>query len=209
MNQPFIIGVSGGSGSGKTLFCSHLKERFPSTSIDIFALDNYYLPIEKQPKDASGEANFDTPHSFDLVQLKKDLTRIRSGESIEVPKYEYNIERGAEKPMVKVQAAPIILFEGIFSCYFDELSELIDLKVYVDAPLWLMLKRRIERDEVERGYGNLEETLERYQNHVAPAFERYIEPLRYKADMVIPNINHFDRGLNVIEAFLKHQVGEN
>lgn len=206
MNQPFIIGVSGGSGSGKSLFCSHLKERFPTTSIEIFALDNYYLPYEQQPKDRQGEANFDTPKSFDLDQLRKDLTKIRSGENVEVEKYEYNIERGAEKPKIQVNAAPIILFEGIFSCYFDELTDLIDLKVYVDAPLWLMLKRRIERDEVERGYGNLEETLQRYQNHVAPAFERYIEPLRYQADLVIPNINHFDRGLNVLESFLKHQV---
>lgn len=185
-----------------------MRERFPASAIDIFALDNYYLPIEQQPKDELGDANFDTPQSFDLPALKRDLRKIRDGQSIEVPKYEYNIERGSEKPMVKVNAAPIILFEGIFSCYFDELSPLIDLKVFVDAPLWLMLKRRIERDEVERGYGNLEETLQRYQNHVAPAFERYIEPLRYQADLVIPNMNHFDRGLNVLESFLKRQIGQ-
>lgn len=206
MNQPFIIGVSGGSGSGKSLFCNHLKDRFPTSAIDIFALDNYYLPYKQQPQDDQGEANFDTPNSFDLEQLRKDLAKIRSGESVEVEKYEYNIDRGAAKPIVTVNAAPIILFEGIFSCYFEELSNLIDLKVYVDAPLWLMLKRRIQRDEVERGYGNLEETLERYQNHVAPAFERYIEPLRYQADLVIPNFNHFDRGLNVLESFLRHKI---
>lgn len=206
MNQPFIIGVSGGSGSGKSLFCSHLKERFPTESIDVFALDNYYLPYEQQPRDDKGEANFDTPQSFNLEQLKRDLATIRSGENVQVEKYEYNIDRGAEKPMVTVRAAPIILFEGIFSCYFEELSDLLDLKVYVDAPLWLMLKRRIQRDEVERGYGNLEETLERYQDHVAPAFERYIAPLRYQADMVIPNFNHFDRALDVLASFLKHKI---
>lgn len=206
MNQPYIIGVSGGSGSGKSLFCSHLKDRFPTESIDVFALDNYYLPYEEQPKDVHGDANFDTPQSFDLQQLKRDLAQIRSGENVQVEKYEYNIDRGAEKPMVTVRAAPIILFEGIFSCYFEELTDLIDLKVYVDAPLWLMLKRRIQRDEVERGYGNLEETLERYQNHVAPAFEHYIEPLRYQADLVVPNFNHFDRALNVLESFLKHKI---
>ena len=207
MSQPYIIGISGGSGSGKSLFCSHLKGRFPSGSIDIFALDNYYLPYEQQPQDDLGEANFDTPQSFDLEQLKQDLAKIRSGEDVAVEKYEYNIDRGAAKPIVTIKAAPIILFEGIFSCYFEELYDLIDLKVYVDAPLWLMLKRRIQRDEVERGYGNLEETLERYQNHVAPAFEHYIEPLRYQADLVIPNFNHFDRGLNVLESYLKHTIG--
>lgn len=206
MNNPFIVAISGGSGSGKSRFCDFLQSRLPKGKIDVFALDNYYYPIEEQPKDIHGHANFDTPESFNLKNLKRDLETIRSGKNITVPKYEYNIDRGGEKPMVEVKATPIVLFEGIFSGYFKELHHLIDLKVYVDAPLWLMMKRRIERDETARGYGNLQETMDRYQNHVVPAFEKYISALRFESDIVIPNFSDFELGVEVIRSYLEKQI---
>lgn len=206
MNKPFIVAISGGSGSGKSRVCESLKDSFSEGQVDIFALDNYYRPIEEQPRDIHGEANFDTPDSFNLVNLRNDLEKIRSGESIQIPKYEYNIDRKGKKPLIEIKAAPIVLFEGIFTCYFQELQDLIDLKIFVDAPIWLMMKRRIERDEHSRGYGDLQETMDRYQNHVVPAFEKYIAPLRNEADLVIPNHSHFKKGVEVVQTYLHSKV---
>jgi len=101
--------------------------------------------------------------------------------------------------------APIVVVEGIFVFYFEEVAKLLDLKVYIDAKEYIKLQRRITRDRVERGY-DLDDVLYRYTNHVAPTYEKYIKPYKNDADIIIPNNNHFERGLEVITSFLNAKI---
>ena len=103
--------------------------------------------------------------------------------------------------------APIVVVEGIFVFYFEEVARLLDLKVYIDAKEYVKLHRRIIRDKVERGY-DLEDVLYRYTNHVAPTYEKYIKPFKNDADIIIPNNNHFERGLEVLVSFLNSKIGK-
>lgn len=206
MNFPLIIGIAGGSGSGKTRFASKLQAELSPERLEIFSLDNYYRPKEEQPLDHEGNENFDTPQSFYIDRIRDDLQRVKSGQDIQVPKYNFNIDRGGDQKKITVNAAPVVVVEGIFTFFFPEVRELLDYKIFVDAPQWLMLKRRIERDELERGYGDLKETLHRYENHVAPAFDKYILPLASKADLIIPNHDNFDTALELLTDFLKSKI---
>ena len=144
MKQPFIVGISGGSGSGKSLFAAKLKESFDEGEVEIFSLDNYYLPIEQQPVDELGGANFDMPQSFNREKLRQDLLRLKAGHNLQIPQYNFNITRGGEPTVIEVKACPIIVAEGLFTFCFEELIPIIDLKLFVEAPIWLMMKRRIE-----------------------------------------------------------------
>lgn len=198
MNKPIVVGITGGSGSGKTLFMRELLARLPEATLH--SMDNYYVEIDKQPKDEKGIENFDTPHSIDQVNFASDLKKLINGETIEVQEYTYNRNRGNTRK-IKIESKPIILVEGIFVLYMEGIRDLLDLKLYIQAPDYLMMKRRIIRDAQERGY-DLEDVLYRYEHHVTPSYKMYIEPSKACADLIIPNHESFDRALNVIATFL-------
>jgi uridine kinase len=198
MSKPIVVGITGGSGSGKTLFMQQLLARLPQAALH--SMDNYYVPIEKQPKDAEGVENFDTPESIDQIAFAEDLKKLIKGETIEVQEYTYNKNRGNTQK-IKIESKPVILVEGIFVLHLDRVRELMDLKLYIQAPDYLMMKRRIIRDAQERGY-DLEDVLYRYEHHVTPAYKKYIEPSKTSADLIIPNHENFDQALNVIATFL-------
>ncbi len=197
MDKPKVIGVTGGSGSGKTLFINRLIEHLPEVAVH--SMDNYYIKRTDQPKDNKGVENFDTLGSINLEKYVEDLKLLIDGTSLELEEYNYN-NPGAEKKIIKVQSASIILVEGIFALYAEKLRQLLDLKIFIEAPGYLRLKRRIIRDE-ERGY-DLEDVLYRFEHHVTPAFYNYIEPSRRWADIIIPNHDDFEKGLEVVLAFL-------
>ena len=207
--RPLLIGIAGGSGSGKTRFGSDLQRSFPKDTIEIFSLDNYYRPQEEQPRDFEGNPNFDTPESFYTERLFQDLREIKEGKELRVPKYEFNINRGSEPNYITVRPLSIILVEGIFTFYFEEVVDLLELKIFIQAPLWLMMKRRIERDEHERGYGDMKETLMRFERHVAPAFNQYILPLREKSDIIIPNHESYDNALALLKVYVQAMIEKN
>lgn len=198
MDKPIIVGITGGSGSGKTLFMKELMERVPSASLH--SMDNYYNEITKQPKDDSGVENFDMLESIDHDRFVSDLKKLICGEGIELREYTFNNDKSTAR-VIKVESSPVILVEGIFVLYVDKIRELLDLKLYIEAPDYLMMKRRIIRDANERGY-DLDDVLYRYEHHVTPAYKRYIEPSKEWADLVIPNHDNFDAALEVISCFL-------
>ena len=107
--------------------------------------------------------------------------------------------------MLTFNPAPVVVVEGLFVFYFPELAELLDLKVFIDAKDYVKLKRRIVRDNNERGY-DLEDVLYRYEKHVAPTYEKYIEPFKSEADIIVPNNHHFSKGLDVLVSYLKTKV---
>jgi len=202
MDKPVVIGITGGSGSGKTLFMKELMDQVPNAALH--SMDNYYIEIAKQPKDKKGVENFDTPESIDQAQFTQDLKKLISGESVELIEYTYNNDRDNKSPnKITIESKPIILVEGIFAFHIEEIRELLDLKLYIEAPDYLMMKRRIIRDSKERGY-DLEDVLYRYEHHVTPAYKRFIEPSKQHADLIIPNHEDFKNALKVITAFLNH-----
>jgi uridine kinase len=198
MDKPKVIGVTGGSGSGKTLFIQKLIEGL--SSVAVHSMDNYYIKRNLQPKDDKGVENFDTLDSIDIKKYTKDLQTLIEGKTIELEEYNYN-NSDVEKRKIKVESADIILVEGIFALFVEELRDLLDLKIYIEAPGFLMLKRRIIRDAEERGY-DLNDVLYRFEHHVTPSFRNYIEPSRKWADIIIPNHDNFNKALDVITCFL-------
>lgn len=201
MPKPFIVGITGGSASGKTLFLKRLLSTFDSGEVCLISQDNYYKPKDLQPVDAQGVHNFDTPYSIDFEQYATDLRKIQDGKTVNREEYTFN--NSSKKPrMLTFTPAPVIVVEGIFVFYYPELADLLDLKIFIDAKDHIMLKRRIIRDKVERGY-DLEDVLYRYEMHVMPTYEKYIRPFKDKADLIIPNNYNFDKALEVIRAYLR------
>lgn len=205
MSQPYIVGITGGSASGKTLLLSELKKAFDEKDLCVVSQDNYYRPREEQPRDEEGIKNFDTPESIDHVAFANDVAMLKRGET--VTRQEYTFNNPDKTPaMLTFAPAPIIVVEGIFVFYLKEVVEQLDLKVFVDAKDFLMLKRRIIRDATERGY-DLEDVLYRFDKHVMPTYRKYIKPSKMDADIIIPNNNNsFKNGLGVLTGYLKGKI---
>ncbi|MFT5570831.1 MAG: uridine kinase, partial [Cyclobacteriaceae bacterium] len=133
MNHPKIIGITGGSGSGKTFFLKKLLATIADHSVSVFSLDNYYLPIEKQEKDSNGIENFDLPSSIDHESFIQDLKKLKNGEDIIIEEYNFN-HRDTPPNQIQILSRPVIIVEGIFTFHFKQINELLDLKIFVDAP---------------------------------------------------------------------------
>ena len=161
--------------------------------------------IPVQPVDEQGIANFDTPHSIDFEQYATDIRKIQDGET--VYREEYTFNNAAKKPkLLTFSPAPVVVVEGIFVLYYPELADLLDLKIFIDAKDHIKLKRRIIRDKVERGY-DLDDVLYRYEMHVMPTYEKYIEPFKSESDLIVTNNQSFDRALDVIRTYLRAKSG--
>ncbi len=204
MQAPFIVGITGGSASGKTTFLKKLIDAFHPSQICLVSQDNYYKDRNLQEVDAKGVINFDLPSCIDDHAYARDILRLRNGEKVCRKEYTFNNPNVVPKDLEFVPA-PIIVVEGIFVFYFQEVAKLLDLKVYIDAKEHVKVLRRIVRDKIERGY-DLDDVLYRYEHHVAPTYEKFISPYKYDADIIIPNNVQFDRGLEVLISFLKSKV---
>jgi uridine kinase len=204
IERPFIIGITGGSASGKTLFLSRLMEQFKTDDICLLSQDNYYRPIEHQTKDHNGIENFDLPGAIDDQAFAADIERLRNGEVVSRVEYTFN---NTEKvpDMLHFHPRKILVVEGIFVFHFPEVAQLLDLKIFIDAQDKIKLKRRIKRDNEERGY-DLQDVMYRWKYHVKPTYEEYIRPHKRSCDIVIPNNQHFEKGLDVIVSYLKNQI---
>ncbi len=204
--SPFVIGVTGGSGSGKTFFLRKLKERFVPEQVCFVSQDNYYRPRHEQDTDDQGIRNFDRPQSIDKKAFHDDLKELLAYREVERLEYVYNNEHKKPRELI-MRPAPIIVVEGIFVFHFKKIRKLIDLKVFVHAKENLKVIRRIKRDRAERNYP-LEDVLYRYENHVLPTFEKYIKPYMDQADLVVNNNHHFEMGLDVLSGYMKHRLAE-
>ncbi len=202
--RPFLIGITGGSGSGKTSFIRRLREQFSENQLCIVSQDDYYLPREKQHTDERGEKNFDLPKSFDKKKFRSDVEKLLSGEAVTIQEYVFN-NPDATPREITFQPAPVILLEGLFIFHFKKIAPLIDLKIFINAKENLKVIRRIYRDQVERGYP-IEDVLYKYEHHVLPSFEKFIQPYKDEADIVVNNNHDFERGLEVISGFIKSKL---
>lgn len=204
MSKPFTIGITGGSGSGKTYLIENLSSRFKPEEVCLISQDNYYRLREEQLTDENGVTNFDLPSAIDHDRFHNDLLRLKKGETIVKKEYTFNNPNAVPKT-IELHPASILIVEGIFVQYFKEIENELDLKIFIEAKDHVKLSRRIRRDNEQRGY-DLDDVLYRYQYHVMPVYERYIEPLKHNADLVIPNNSHFDRAIEVLVLSLKARL---
>lgn len=204
MRKPYIIGITGGTGSGKTFFLNSLKKNFDDQSVTCVSQDDYYLPREEQLVDENGQRNYDRPESIDHKHFAKDLNALIEGK--EVHKEEYTFNNPDKKPSIIIkQPAPVILVEGIFIFHYAQINELIDLRLYIEAYDEITLARRLKRDKEERGYDE-EDVLYKYENHIMPSFKKYIAPYKESAHLIIPNNSSFDQALSVIKSLIQMKI---
>lgn len=194
--KPYIVGISGGSASGKTSFLRNLAEHLPAGQLCIVSQDNYYRPRELQMKDENGQINFDLPTSIDRVAFFNDMQRLSQGETITLMEYTFNNAGRATREII-VKPAPIIVMEGLFVFHYEEIREALDLKVYIDAREEVKLERRLKRDRDERGYDH-ETVIYQWNNHVMPSYQKYLRPYRDEADIIVTNNLNYDKGLQVL-----------
>jgi uridine kinase len=202
--KPFIIGITGGSGSGKTTFIRTLREHFSEEELCVISQDDYYRPREEQKSDRQGITNFDLPRSIDKEAFIKDVGKLLKGKVVKRQEYTFNNEKATPRLLV-FRPTPIVIVEGLFVFHFKQMRKMLDLKIYLHAKENLKVIRRIKRDRVERNYP-LEDVLYRYENHVLPAFEKFIKPYMDTADLIINNNQQLHMGLRVVKGFLDHYL---
>lgn len=194
--KPYLIGIVGGSGSGKTSFLRDLLARLPEKQCAVVSQDNYYRPIHEQERDASGQPNFDLPTSIQLDHFCDDVTNLLRGETITKIEYTYN-HRERQGRHITVEPAPIVILEGLFLFHFERIRAQFDLRVFIDAHVEICKQRRLKRDAAERGYSP-EHVEYQWTQHVLPAYERFILPYREDAHVVVANHVNYDAGLDVV-----------
>jgi uridine kinase len=186
MNKPFIIGVAGGSGSGKTFFLKCFLEHFTNDEVCLVSQDDYYIPVaHNMTAEENKLYNFDLPRTIDFNHFENDIDKLMNGEPILKKEYTFNNPNIVPK-MLEIKPAPIMIVEGLFIFHFKKIAEVLDLKIFIEADDDIALERRLKRDLLERGYSN-EDVIYKWINHVVPAYEEYLLPYREECDKVIYN----------------------
>ncbi|HCW07449.1 MAG TPA: uridine kinase [Cytophagales bacterium] len=202
--KPLTIGITGGSGSGKTFFLQGLASNFKPEEMCLISQDNYYKPRDQQPIDENGVKNFDLPVSIDRDAFLRDLLKLKAGQDVIKNEYTFNNPSATPKTL-EFKSAPILVVEGLFVQFFEEIANELDVKIFIEAKDHVKLGRRIKRDQVERGY-DLDDVLYRYQYHVMPIYESQIEPLKHYADLVIPNNSNFEKALEILTTYIAEKL---
>jgi len=204
MQSPYLIGITGGSGSGKTFFLNKILEKVGTEHVTLISQDNYYRKIDEQTVDENGFANFDLPESINHEWFARDIATLKSGKPIQLEEYTFNVPDAIPK-ILTFKPNPIVIIEGIFIMHYPKVLAQIDLKLFVEAKDHIKIKRRILRDKKERGQ-DLEEVLYRFENHVMPAYEQFIAIHKPEADLIICNNQSMDRALEVVVSFIKSKI---
>ncbi len=187
MEKVMVIGIAGGTGSGKTTITRKLMQRF-GNDVSVIYHDNYYKAHHNMPYEERAKLNYDQPDAFDTDQLIEAVRALRKGRSIICPVYDYSIHDRSEKT-ITVKPAKVIIVEGILIFENKELCGLMDIKVFVDADADVRILRRIVRDVRDRGR-SLESVVNQYLNTVKPMHEKYVEPSKRNADIIVPEGGH-------------------
>lgn len=204
MTSPKIVAIAGGSASGKSTIVKIIEETFRDDLI-VIGHDNYYRAHDDIDFEERKLLNYDHPKAFDTDLFYEDLKKLLAGEEIDMPTYDYKIHTRS-KETVKVRAKKIILIEGILVLYEKKIREITDTKVFVDADSDIRLKRRILRDTVERGR-SVESCLTQYIEQVKPMHEKYVEPSKKYADIIIPRGAKNIKGIEILSKHIENMIG--
>ena len=182
MKSPMLIGIAGGTGSGKSTFADRLLALFPN-EITVISYDNYYKPQDHLEFEERIKTNYDCPDALDTDLLVKHLRALQEGESVDIPNYDFKIHtRKAE--MTRLEPSPIILVDGILTFHDERLREMFDIKIFTDADADERILRRLRRDVRERGR-DIDGVISQYLGTVKPMHGIYVEPTKKYADIII------------------------
>jgi uridine kinase len=202
----YLVGIAGGSGSGKTSLVRALRDSLPHGTVCLVSQDDYYHPQDRQHCDENGRLNYDLPGAVDLDALASDLRALATGEPVYRREYTFNQE-GREAGLIELRPAKVILVEGLFVLHHGPVRELFDLRVFIEASEDVQLQRRLIRDSRDRGYGH-DEVMYQWDNHVLPAYRQYLLPYRDLCDLHVVNESSFDRAMKVLHDHLLQVAGQ-
>ena len=199
-----IIGIAGGTGSGKTTVVRKIVQALPPHYVAVVPLDSYYNDTSHMTEEERHAINFDHPDAFDWKLLNKQLNMLRKGQAIEQPTYSYILCNRLPET-IHVEPKPVIIIEGIMTLFDKKLRDLMDLKIFVDTDSDERLIRNITRDVVERGR-TVDMVLERYLNVLKPMHEQFIEPTKKYADLIIPQGGENLKGIGILCKYIEGLV---
>jgi uridine kinase len=189
MNKPYIIGIAGGSGSGKTFFLKSFLEHFTADEVCLVSQDDYYFRVaHKMTSEENKVYNFDLPSTIDHEHFQQDINRLFNNETIIKPEYTFNNPNVVPK-MLEIKPAPILIVEGLFILHFRDIADMLDMKIFIDADEEVAMNRRLKRDLIERGYSH-DDAMYKWVNHVVPAYKEYLLPYKDECDRIIINNSH-------------------
>ncbi|MBA7563405.1 Uridine kinase [subsurface metagenome] len=199
-----IVGIAGGTGSGKTTVVKKIIEKLPEGEVVIMPQDSYYKDNSHLPIEQRQEINFDHPGSIEFPLLINHLKKLKNGEIIDMPVYSYLTCIRADET-VKLQPKHVVIVEGIMILTDKELREMIDIKVFVDADADDRLARVVKRDIIERGR-SVEKVLERYEKTVKPMHLQFIEPSKRFADIIVPQGGNNKVAINILTSIIERNL---
>lgn len=206
MDKILVIGIAGGSGSGKTTLMKNLVERFPCC-VTVLSHDNYYKRHDELTYEQRCLINYDEPDAFETELMAAHLDSLRHGQAIECPVYDYTVHNRSDET-VCITPCPVIIVEGILIFADQALRELMDIRIFVDTDADVRLCRRIKRDVNKRGR-TLESVLTQYQQTVKPMHEKYVEPSKKFANLVVPEGGKNMVALDMIVDRIQRHLDEN
>jgi len=203
--ERFVIGIAGGTGSGKTTVTRRVIEVVGKDRVALLQMDNYYKNQDHLTYEERTRINYDHPDAFDMPLLLEHLDRLIRGERVESPLYSF-VEHTRSRDTQPVEPAPVVVLEGIFALYDPELRRRMQLKVFVDADPDVRFIRRLRRDVDERGRSP-ESVIEQYLNFVRPMHIAFVEPSKRYADVIIPHGGHNEPALDMLTSRIHRILG--
>lgn len=199
-----IIGIAGGTGSGKTTVVKKIVEALPPHHVAVVPLDSYYNDTTEMTEEERHAINFDHPDAFDWKLLTKQINELREGQAIEQPTYSY-LKCNRLPETIHVEPKPVIIVEGIMTLLNKKLRDIMDIRIFVDCDSDERLIRNIERDIVERGR-DVQTVLDRYRKVLKPMHEQFIEPTKRFAHIIIPEGGDNVKGIDMVCKYIESIV---
>ena len=196
--SPYVIGIAGGTGSGKTTFSRELVTTLMTNKIVYLSHDSYYRDLSDLPFSERVKVNFDHPDALETELMIKHLEILRSGKAVDIPIYDF-VEHTRSKETEHIEPQPVILIEGILIFAVKELRDLMDMKIFVDTDADIRFMRRLTRDMEERGR-SLKSVCDQYFNVVRPMHEAFVEPSKRYADIIVPHGGRNRAALDMVAA---------
>ncbi|MEG2144642.1 MAG: uridine kinase [Oscillospiraceae bacterium] len=193
--KTIIIGIAGGTGSGKTTITNKIKERF-GDRVSVVYHDNYYKKIVGKSYDERCKLNYDHPDAYDTDLMAEHIIRLKNGESIQCPVYDFSIHNRSGNT-ISIEPREVIIVEGILIFQNEKLLDLMDIKIFVDTDADVRILRRIRRDVMERKR-SLDSVITQYLTTVKPMHALYVEPSKQKSDIIVPEGGHNAVALDMI-----------
>ena len=196
MGDVLLIGIAGGTGSGKTTITNEIVKRFPG-QVSVVYHDNYYKPHDELSYEERAKLNYDHPDAFDTGLMIDDLKKLKNSEAVDCPVYDYSVHNRCKDKFLHVEPNKVVVVDGILIFCEPELCDLFDIKLFVDTDADVRILRRLNRDVKKRGR-SMDSVITQYLTTVKPMHEQFVEPSKRKADIIIPEGGRNRVALDVI-----------